>query len=347
MKIYQVGGAVRDLFLNRTSNDIDYLVVGATSKEFLNKFCDASLVGKDFPVYLAKNENGIKCEYAFARKERKNGNGHKGFICEFDSSITLENDLSRRDLTINAIALSENGDIIDPYNGMLDLENKVLRHTSDVFSEDSLRVYRLARFYSQLDGFKVHNSTLKVLSGMNNQLADLPAERVWKEFEKALKSSFPEKFIKLLKITNCLNVHFEEFSGKELKTNQVDPILQFCELIKDFTYKEFHSFCNRLKIPNVYVKSGLATITHLKRAKDLMNLFNNQIITILLSSDNFVGGSDNFFKLVENSNKDYYFKIKDCINVKLPKNKRNLGLESGKWVEKMMLEKLQKLQKDL
>jgi len=135
MKIYLVGGAVRDKLLNLPINDKDYVVVGATIPEFMEKYPDAEIVGKDFPVFIAKNKDGEKCEYAFARTERKHRLGHNGFITEIEN-VSLKADLMRRDLTINSIAYDEeNDEYFDYYGGIEDLENKILSATSIAFTE--------------------------------------------------------------------------------------------------------------------------------------------------------------------------------------------------------------------
>ncbi len=144
MKTYLVGGAVRDQLLKLPVKDRDWVVVGASPDELIQK--GYSQVGSDFPVFLHPKS---KEEYALARTERKSAAGHKGFEVHYSKDVTLEDDLMRRDLTINAIAQSPNGDLIDPYNGLADIENKVLRHVSDAFIEDPLRVLRVARFASR------------------------------------------------------------------------------------------------------------------------------------------------------------------------------------------------------
>ena len=141
MQVYLVGGAVRDALLNRKVVERDYVVVGATPEEMLSQ--GFTQVGKDFPVFLHPKTQE---EYALARTERKSGKGYTGFVCDASSSVTLEEDLLRRDLTVNAIAQDNLGNLIDPYGGKKDLENRLLRHVSEAFSEDPLRVFRVARF---------------------------------------------------------------------------------------------------------------------------------------------------------------------------------------------------------
>ena len=185
LDIYLVGGAVRDKLLNRTAKDNDYLVVGATVEQML--LLGFNQVGKDFPVFLHPQS---KQEYALARTERKQGQGYTGFACYAASDVTIEQDLLRRDLTINAMAMNKNGTIIDPYHGQKDLENRVLRHVSDAFIEDPLRVLRVARFAARYhnDGFTIAAETLALMTQISNsgELATLSAERVWQEMQRAL-----------------------------------------------------------------------------------------------------------------------------------------------------------------
>ena len=209
MKIYIVGGAVRDKFLKLPIIERDYVVVGANSSEMLAK--GFKKVGKDFPVYLHPT---TKEEYALARTEKKIGSGYYGFSCDFNQSISLEQDLLRRDLTINAMAIDENEQLIDPYNGLKDLNNKILRHVSNAFTEDPLRVLRVARFAARFYylGFKVAPETLSLMREIvaSNELEYLTKERVWKELEKSLSERNPEIFIYTLRACGALKVLFPE-----------------------------------------------------------------------------------------------------------------------------------------
>ena len=207
MKIYQVGGSVRDEILGIEACDRDFVVVGATEAEFLEKFPKAEKVGKSFPVFLV---NG--CEYAFARKERKNGRGYTGFAVDFSPEITLEEDLLRRDITINAIAKDPDfpDRYIDPYGGIKDIKNKRIVHVSEAFAEDPLRVYRVARFAAKFPDFSVDENTLKLMNSIGEELLSLSAERVWKELEKALSYSRPARFFEILKEAELLKYHFPE-----------------------------------------------------------------------------------------------------------------------------------------
>lgn len=204
-RMYLVGGAVRDMLLGFETHDMDFCVTGISIEKFIKLFPEAKTQGKNFPVFIL---NG--CEFALARTERKIGNKHTDFEIISDESITIEEDLLRRDLTINAMAMDFLTDeLIDPYNAKRDINNKVLRLTSDAFREDPLRVYRVARFSAQL-GFSVEKHTLKVMSEMKELLPNLSSERVCTEFRKSLLSDRPELFIKTLRDANVLDIHFKE-----------------------------------------------------------------------------------------------------------------------------------------
>lgn len=184
MKVYLVGGAVRDGLLGRPVHDRDYVVVGATHEEMIEK--GFTQVGAAFPVYLHPK---TKEEYALARTERKVGDGHKGFETFFSPDVTLEEDLSRRDLTINAMAQDiTTGEIIDPFGGKHDLENMILRHTTSAFMDDPLRILRLFRFKAQLgNSWSVDHETYRLAYNNRYRLAEISPERKWKEMEKALQ----------------------------------------------------------------------------------------------------------------------------------------------------------------
>ena len=212
MKVYLVGGAVRDQLLGLPVKDRDWIVVGATPATLLS--LGYQQVGKDFPVFLNPK---TKEEYALARTERKSSAGYTGFICDFSPTITLEQDLIRRDLTINAMAQSEDGEIIDPYGGKQDLENRILRHISPAFSEDPLRVLRVARFAARYHslGFKIASETLSLMAELaqSGELQHLTAERVWLETEKALNEKNPEIYFETLHKIGALRVLFPEIDA--------------------------------------------------------------------------------------------------------------------------------------
>ncbi|GIC79677.1 multifunctional CCA addition/repair protein [Moritella sp. F3] len=212
MQIYLVGGAVRDKLLSLPVKDKDFVVVGATPAEMLEQ--GYQQVGKDFPVFLHPS---TKQEYALARTERKSGSGYTGFTCYAAPDVTLEQDLVRRDLTINAMVEDENGQVIDPLNARADLDNRVLRHISASFSEDPLRVLRVARFAARFhrQGFTIADETLMLMQTMTQagDLAELTPERVWQEVEKTLSAANPEVFFDVLKEIGALAVILPELDN--------------------------------------------------------------------------------------------------------------------------------------
>ena len=203
MQIYLVGGAVRDALLNYPVKENDWVVVGATVQHMLDQ--GYTQVGKDFPVFLHPK---TKEEYALARTERKTAPGYTGFVVQSSADITLEDDLGRRDLTINAMARDEHGQLVDPYSGQQDLKNKLLRHVSPAFCEDPVRILRVARFAARYHhlGFTVANETLLLMQSMVKQgeVDALVAERVWQEMFKALNEKNPEIFIQTLRDCGAL-----------------------------------------------------------------------------------------------------------------------------------------------
>ncbi len=206
---FLVGGAVRDKLLNREVFDRDFVVIGSSVEEMLS--LGFNQVGKDFPVFLHPH---TKEEYALARTEKKVSDGYTGFTCNASSSVTIEEDLLRRDLTVNAMALSPNGDIIDPYNGQEDLKNKILRHVSYAFIEDPLRVLRVARFAARYKnyGFTVAPETISLMKNisLSGELEALSAERVFTELDKSLKCKHPSVFFEVLKECGALKVLLPE-----------------------------------------------------------------------------------------------------------------------------------------
>ena len=192
MKIHLVGGAVRDELLGREVKERDWVVVGATPDEMRAR--GFRPVGRDFPVFLHPRSGE---QYALARTERKTGRGHTGFACHAEPTVTLEEDLSRRDLTINAMA-KDGERLFDPHGGQRDLAARVLRHVSPAFAEDPLRVFRVARFAAQLPEFRVADETLALMASMRPELPALSAERVWNELEKAAAAGAPARFFEIV-----------------------------------------------------------------------------------------------------------------------------------------------------
>lgn len=212
MQVYLVGGAVRDNLLGLPVRERDWVVVGATRDELLR--LNYREVGRDFPVFLHPSTHE---EYALARLERKVAPGYRGFEFRFGPEVTLEQDLGRRDLTINAIAQSTDGTLIDPYGGRRDLEARILRHVSAAFTEDPVRVLRVARFAARFAsmGFRVAPETLALMRTMvtGGELDALVAERVWQESEKALGSPQPGEFFRVLRDCGALRVIYPEIDA--------------------------------------------------------------------------------------------------------------------------------------
>ena len=283
MQVYLVGGAVRDALLNRNVVERDYVVVGATPEEMLSQ--GFTQVGKDFPVFLHPKTQE---EYALARTERKSGKGYTGFVCDASSSVTLEEDLLRRDLTVNAIAQDNLGNLIDPYGGKKDLENRLLRHVSEAFSEDPLRVFRVARFatrYAYL-GFTIATETMALMQSMaqSGELSTLSAERVWQETKRSLLEKTPHVFFTVLNQAHALKDWFTELernvdSALETLKTAVDLekveneslvedtgsktplpessdsetarlITRFTALLTHLSEEEAKQLCSRLKVQN-------------------------------------------------------------------------------------------------
>lgn len=205
---YLVGGAVRDELLGLAVHERDWVVVGAT--EAAMTALGFKQVGRDFPVFLHPVTGD---EYALARTERKIGRGHTGFVCHAGPEVTLEEDLQRRDLTVNAIAKRASGELVDPLGGVQDLEAGVLRHVSGAFREDPLRVLRVARFAARFPTFRVAPETQAVLREMNamGMLDELAAERVWQEFKKTVAAAAPWRFFEVLGDVHGGQPWFAEF----------------------------------------------------------------------------------------------------------------------------------------
>ena len=209
MKIYAVGGAIRDTLMGLPVHDIDYVVVGSSVEEMIAQ--GYRPVGKDFPVFLHPE---TQAEYALARTERKTGKGYKGFLFYADPTVTLEQDLERRDLTINAMAQEVGSDgkwvgpILDPYNGQDDLASKIFRHVSDAFAEDPLRLLRIARFAARFPEFMVAPETMDALQVIvrSNELSALSAERIWQELARGFAASKPMRMFQVLLDTDAARV---------------------------------------------------------------------------------------------------------------------------------------------
>lgn len=235
MDLYLVGGALRDFLLHRPVSDQDWVVVGATPQQMLD--LGFLPVGKDFPVFLHPQ---TRQEYALARTERKTNLGYKGFAVYAHPDVTLEEDLARRDLTINAMAIAQQhlplvaknyhpiqSFIVDPFNGQLDLQNKVLRHVGPAFVEDPVRILRLARFAARYDDFTVATSTMQLMQEMvqKGEVNALVAERVWQEFSKGLTEAKPSKMMQVLHDCGALKILIPQWNDLWQNRKQLDLAL--------------------------------------------------------------------------------------------------------------------------
>jgi len=269
LKTYQVGGAVRDRLLGLPVHDIDYVVVGSSVKEMLgNGFRP---VGSHFPVFLHPQ---TQHEYALARTERKTAPGHQGFVFHADPSIQLEDDLKRRDLTINAMAQEVNasgelvGHLIDPYQGTVDLEQGIFRHLSDAFSEDPLRVLRVARFAARFPTFTIAPETLAIMKHMvsKDELKTLSKERIWQELARALRSQAPQRFIDVLEECGALEeiwptaftVQWRNMSSRKEMLAQLNQVVgihpeidkRLAILLKKLKPGDISTWGGELRVPN-------------------------------------------------------------------------------------------------
>ncbi|HEX7054717.1 MAG TPA: multifunctional CCA tRNA nucleotidyl transferase/2'3'-cyclic phosphodiesterase/2'nucleotidase/phosphatase [Burkholderiales bacterium] len=244
MKAYVVGGAVRDELLGLPVQDRDYVVVGATPEEMVR--AGFKPVGKDFPVFLHPHSHE---EYALARTERKSGRGYKGFTVYAAPDVTLEDDLRRRDLTINAMAKDEQGRIIDPFGGREDLKKGVLRHVSDAFAEDPVRILRVARFAARL-GFSVHPDTLALMRRMvqSGEADYLVPERVWQEFSRGLMEREPERMFEVLEACGLRAKLLPELKERVGVSGSL-PV-RFARLAWPLKESEVEALCERLRVPN-------------------------------------------------------------------------------------------------
>lgn len=287
MEIYLVGGAVRDELLGRPVTERDWVVVGSSPEEMVS--LGFSPVGKEFPVFLHP-ETGE--EYALARTERKTGKGYKGFAFKADKDVTLEEDLLRRDLTVNAIAQSESGQLIDPYHGQEDLKNKVLKHVSAAFAEDPVRILRIARFSARFGNFTIHPDTLKLMQEMvtAGEVDALVPERVWKECYRALEEASPSLFFDVLDQCHALSILFPEIT----KTHNMkalekcaelskDGPTRFAALLHDVSANAVKSLCNRHKAPNEYKELAILVAKNHAMYHQL-NLKDAESVVVLLET---------------------------------------------------------------
>jgi len=245
VKAYVVGGAVRDELLGLPVQDRDYVVVGATPEEMVK--AGYKPVGRDFPVFLHPQTHE---EYALARTERKSGRGYKGFTVYAAPDVTLEQDLARRDLTLNAIAKDAEGRLIDPHGGERDLRAGLLRHVSEAFQEDPVRILRVARFAARF-GFRIAEETMQLMKAMvaSGEADHLVPERVWQEFAKGLAEPHPERMFEALEACGLRARLMPELS--RIPKNYTGPLpVRFAVLCWMLSEAEVTALCDRLRAPN-------------------------------------------------------------------------------------------------
>ena len=294
MQVYLVGGAVRDELLGRAVKERDWAVVGATPDELERLGYRA--VGRDFPVFLHPETHE---EYALARLERKVGPGYRGFVTDFSPAVTLEQDLGRRDLTINAMARDTAGRVIDPHGGQADLAARVLRHVSPAFAEDPVRILRVARFAARFAGlgFTVAPETLALMRTMvaSGEASALVSERVWREFERALGEGAPQRAVEVLRDCGALAVLLPEIASPAASAAAIDALttaaargattpVRWAAMLAGLSADSIDSLCERLRVPGAYRELAvLAARLHSKlRERDAADALDAEALLELL-----------------------------------------------------------------
>jgi len=286
METYLVGGAVRNFLLGRPIKERDWVVVGATESQMLS--CGYKKVGLAFPVFLHPVTHE---EYALARIEHKTGKGYTQFACCADPNITLIEDLRRRDLTINAIAQTSAGELIDPYGGKEDLKNKILHHVSSAFAEDPVRVLRVARFAAKLGDFTVHPETLCMMHAIliAGELDALVPERVWQELKSALDEQNPERFFEVLQDCGALIKLFPEVAAnldrvlmslKQAVATSKDPLIRFAAAIGVLSKEEAVTICKRYRVPRAYLDLAKFTAMHKEIYRQILDSDPKMILSL-------------------------------------------------------------------
>jgi tRNA nucleotidyltransferase (CCA-adding enzyme) len=342
MKAYLVGGAVRDKLLNEPITERDWVVVGSTPEELKKQ--GFQQVGTSFPVFFHPKTHE---EYALARTEKKVGHGYQGFSCHFSPDVTLEEDLLRRDLTINAIAMDELGNYIDPYHGISDLKLKILRHVSTAFVEDPLRVLRVARFHAKLYSleFEIAPETMELMKTLvqSKELEYLSIERIWKEWEKAFLTKNPEVFLDTLQLCGALQSIAPEIQKipthelREISKNTTDTsyrmILFWNELFQDtnleYKVNQFKSFAQRLHIPKQLTETSIKFFYFMNFINQDHQDVINSTLAILEQLDAFRQTAifnqcldcANIMKFISaNQNQRYVNIVEQCKLIKLPQH---------------------------
>ncbi|MBA3662438.1 MAG: multifunctional CCA tRNA nucleotidyl transferase/2'3'-cyclic phosphodiesterase/2'nucleotidase/phosphatase [Gammaproteobacteria bacterium] len=294
MKIYLVGGAVRDKLLGFPIKERDFVVVGSTVAEMLR--LGFRQVGKEFPVFLHPK---TKEEYALARAERKVKPGYQGFEFDTDRTVTLEEDLIRRDLTINAMAYDEEtNQLIDPFHGKADLEQRLLRHVSPAFAEDPVRILRIGRFLARYHGlgFHIYSETLLLMKTMVNagEVNALVAERVWKELERALLEPYPTLFFSTLEQCGALSILFPGLTQtsrgmKALLASSAttSAAVRFAALLHDLNPDVITSLCERYRVPKAFRDLAVLTARHFAMVLRVATLTTEEWLQLFNAMDLF------------------------------------------------------------
>lgn len=292
MQVYLVGGAVRDQLLGREVRERDWVVVGATPEEM--ERLGFKPVGREFPVFLHPD---TREEYALARLERKTAPGYRGFVTEYSPQVTLEQDLQRRDLTINAMARGADDDLIDPYGGRADLSRRLLHHVSTAFSEDPVRVLRVARFAARFAplGFSVAEDTRALMRRMVEQgeVAALVPERVWREMERALGEPSPEQFFDTLADCGALAVVLPELhwgSGdrealRRAVALSADASVRFAALAAATPLVDVETLCRRLRVPGRFSELAALSVRLQPRLAGIAELGPEALLDLLEAAD--------------------------------------------------------------
>ncbi len=293
MEIFLVGGAVRDKLIGFPWHERDWVVVGGSPEQMeAEGFVP---VGKDFPVFLHPE---TKEEYALARTERKTAPGYKGFTFHTSPDVSLEEDLKRRDLSINAIAESDSGELVDPYGGQADIEKRLLRHVSGAFAEDPVRILRVARFAARFKhlGFRIADETLALMQSIvaSGEADYLVAERVWKEFSRALSERDPLVFMSTLDACHASPKIMPELVDQQylgdfaLACEQSqDPHIRFAALMCRIDANAIRQYCERLAVPKDYRDLALSTAATIKHFENNSPLDEATILDVLVSLDAF------------------------------------------------------------
>lgn len=343
---FLVGGAVRDELLGLPVKERDWVVVGSNKTEMLN--AGFIKVGRQFPVFLHPRTHE---EYALARRETKTGPGHGGFSFKSDASITLKEDLLRRDLTINAIAKSSSGEIIDPFGGQRDLEQKVIRHVSTAFKEDPLRCFRVARFAAKLPDFTIAPETIELIESMQSSLQELSAERVWNEWIKAIQETAPQRFYQTLKQTQTIKPWFADLDFECMTKAQYSksnsPRATLAHIGWSHSKTVIDSFFDRLKSPKKAKLTALRIHQFGRSMVHFRSLESEQALDLMEKLDAF-HSSGVFENFLEELNYVHDIDIQYIQQIRSELRQVNVpGLASKELAERLRKERLNTLSKKL